>query len=330
MNYYEELGLSPSATAEEIRQAYKTLARLLHPDQQREETLRRLAECQMKRWNGICDLLTDPDARRVYDRELLGVLPLALIYPPEPAPERRPRSTNWIWLAAAAVGTATLAAYFVSEAAADRRVTRAAAPAAILAVEPRNQPATPAPTPVAHPAARKTQTLRAPAAVAAPPEQALPEPPEVRGAAGRLAQNGIETAKLDTAITPAPPPSAQPAYAGTWFYARSKMAELSALYLPEYIEAVIVEEAGVLRGRYQARYKVADRAISPDVRFQFSGPADSEAPRLTWTGGGGAKGEVRLKLLSSNSLEVAWTASRLGASLGLSSGTAVLIRRQEP
>ncbi|MGO9095504.1 MAG: J domain-containing protein [Bryobacteraceae bacterium] len=330
MNYYEELGLSPSATAEEIRQAYKTLARLLHPDQQREETLRRLAECQMKRWNGICDLLTDPDARRVYDRELLEVLPRGLIYPPEPAPERRPRSTNWIWLAAAAVGTVTLAAYFVSEAAADRRVMKAAAPAAIVAVEPRNQPATPAPPPVAHPSARKTQTLRIPAVAPAPPERALPEPPEVASAGGRLAESGLETAKLETAVTPPPAPPPQPTYAGTWFYAQSKMAELSALYLPEYIEAVIVEEAGVLRGRYRARYKVADRAISPDVRFQFSGPADSEAPRLAWTGGGGAKGEVRLKLLSSNSLEVDWTASRLGASLGLSSGTAVLTRRQEP
>jgi len=40
MNYYEELGLRPSASAEEIRQAYRELARLLPPDQQREEGLR--------------------------------------------------------------------------------------------------------------------------------------------------------------------------------------------------------------------------------------------------------------------------------------------------
>jgi curved DNA-binding protein CbpA len=44
MNYYEELGLKPSASAEEIRQAYRELARLLHPDQHQEEGLRRAAE----------------------------------------------------------------------------------------------------------------------------------------------------------------------------------------------------------------------------------------------------------------------------------------------
>jgi hypothetical protein len=330
MTYYEELGLSPSATADEIRQAYKTLARLLHPDQQREETLRRLAECQMKRWNGICDLLTDPGARRVYDRELLAELPPALILAPKPALERRPWSRNWIWLAAAAIGTAVLAVYFASEAAAGRRVARPPEPAAIVAVEPRDQPPKSAAKPVAHPPARQRETPRIPATAVAPPVQALPEPPEVGIADGGLAERGIDTAKLTAAVALAPAPAAQPSYAGTWFYTRAKTAEPSALYLPEYIEAVIVQEAGMLRGRYRARYKVADRAISPDVRFQFGGPADSEAPRLAWMGGGGAKGEVRLKLLSENSLEVDWTASRLGASLGLSSGTAVLTRRQEP
>lgn len=330
MTYYEELGLSSSATADEIRQAYKTLARLLHPDQQREETLRRLAECQMKRWNGICDLLTDPGARRAYDRELLGELPPAFVLAPEPAPERRLRSKNWIWLAAAAIGTAVLAVCFVSEAAAGRRVARPPEPAAIVVAAPLNQAATPAAKPVAHPPARQTGTPRIPAAAVAPPEQALPEPPEVGIADGGLAERGFDTAKLTAAVTLAPAPPAQPKYAGTWFYTRPKISEFSNLYLPEYIEAVIVQEAGVLRGRYRARYKVADRAISPDVRFQFGGPADPEAPRLAWTGGGGAKGEVRLKLLSENSLEMDWTASRLGVSLGLSSGTAVLIRRQEP
>ena len=64
MTYYEELGLGADATIEQIRQAYRHLARLLHPDQQADETLRRLAESQMKRLNSIHKTLTEPSLRR--------------------------------------------------------------------------------------------------------------------------------------------------------------------------------------------------------------------------------------------------------------------------
>ena len=40
---------------------------------------------------------------------------------------------------------------------------------------------------------------------------------------------------------------------------------------PEFIEAVINEDNGVLRGTYRARYKVPDRPVSPEVNFQFIG-----------------------------------------------------------
>jgi curved DNA-binding protein CbpA len=33
MNYYQELGFPKTAAAEEVRRAYRSLARLLHPDQ---------------------------------------------------------------------------------------------------------------------------------------------------------------------------------------------------------------------------------------------------------------------------------------------------------
>ena len=66
MNFYEEFGLSPSASAEEIAQAHKRLARLLHPDQLQDEDLRRLAECQMKRLNAIYAVLSDPQQRLAY------------------------------------------------------------------------------------------------------------------------------------------------------------------------------------------------------------------------------------------------------------------------
>ncbi len=70
MTYYEEFGLDPRATPEEIRQAYRNLSRLLHPDQQSDEALQRLAETQMKRLNSIHGILSDPAKRRQYDLSL--------------------------------------------------------------------------------------------------------------------------------------------------------------------------------------------------------------------------------------------------------------------
>jgi hypothetical protein len=68
MNYYEELGLTPEATPEEIHQAHRKLTKLLHPDQQTDESLRRLAEAQMRRLNSIVDVLSDSDSRRQYNK----------------------------------------------------------------------------------------------------------------------------------------------------------------------------------------------------------------------------------------------------------------------
>ena len=71
MTFYEELGLSEGASREEIRQAYKRLARLLHPDRCSDAAARALAEMQMRRLNGILALLCDPVQRADYDRGLL-------------------------------------------------------------------------------------------------------------------------------------------------------------------------------------------------------------------------------------------------------------------
>ena len=68
MNFYESLNLTPSATIEEIEEAYRTLARKVHPDLNRDDPTP--AEARMKLLNRIRETLTDPDSRAKYDREL--------------------------------------------------------------------------------------------------------------------------------------------------------------------------------------------------------------------------------------------------------------------
>ncbi len=131
--------------------------------------------------------------------------------------------------------------------------------------------------------------------------------------------------------TEAPAGPERRTFSGTWFHARPKAeASESAFYPPVFIETVIVEEGARLRGRYRARYQVADRAISPEVAFRFEATVGSDAVDFAWSGTGGAKGEGSLRLVGENSMEVKWTALELGTQMGLASGTALLIRRQEP
>src|SRR6266536_368546 len=95
MDYYEEFGVERTAGREEIRQAYKRLVRLLHPDQCRDNEVRRLADLQMKRLNGILQKLTDPVERTRYDVQLLE--------PPQAPPNRPPRHGRppvWFWICA--------------------------------------------------------------------------------------------------------------------------------------------------------------------------------------------------------------------------------------
>jgi len=84
MNYYEEFGLDPSASLAEIRHAHKKLVRLIHPDRLRDEELREMAESQMKRVNGVFDVLSDPDRRSQYDLSLAAEPMTRTTYNPEP------------------------------------------------------------------------------------------------------------------------------------------------------------------------------------------------------------------------------------------------------
>jgi uncharacterized protein YjbI with pentapeptide repeats len=72
MNYYEILGVSLTATAEEIKEAYRNKAKELHPDKLIgvNETVRKLAEEQLKELNHAYEILSDADKKREYDAEL--------------------------------------------------------------------------------------------------------------------------------------------------------------------------------------------------------------------------------------------------------------------
>jgi hypothetical protein len=72
MNYYEELGIRSDADEEEIRKAHRRLVKLMHPDQHRDQSLKQLAETQMRRLNSIVATLLDPEERRDYDEQLRG------------------------------------------------------------------------------------------------------------------------------------------------------------------------------------------------------------------------------------------------------------------
>jgi len=64
-DYYEVLGISRSASAEEIKKAYRRLARRYHPDVNRHDTD---ADEKFKQINEAYEVLSDPQKRRTYDQ----------------------------------------------------------------------------------------------------------------------------------------------------------------------------------------------------------------------------------------------------------------------
>ncbi len=64
-DYYETLGISRSANPKEVRQAYRRLARKLHPDVNPGD---KNAEARFKEVNAAYEVLSDPENRKRYDR----------------------------------------------------------------------------------------------------------------------------------------------------------------------------------------------------------------------------------------------------------------------
>src|SRR5437764_14694537 len=62
---YEVLGVKPDATADEIRKAYRKLAKQFHPDLNPGKPA---AEARFKAVSAAHDILSDPEKRAGYDR----------------------------------------------------------------------------------------------------------------------------------------------------------------------------------------------------------------------------------------------------------------------
>ena len=268
----------------------------------------------MKRLNGIMALLTDAGERARYDLEL------HLKPPPGPPKSGKPWPRWWPWPLASIlmIGAAALLSHPT-----ERR------PNIITSVETPPGPTTAAPKPNRAPTAHTAKRPRLKPAPTDVPVEGITRPPDKAvPPADEPALSPLEIAVPALLLQPlrSPPPSS---YAGEWLYVPSKRVESHGVYPPEYIEMHLDERHGTLHGRYRARYCITDQAVSPTVIFQFQGPASPDASVLPWIGPGGATGEVTLRLLDRNAIEVTWVATRLGNELALAKGAATLVRRLE-
>ena len=77
-DYYEVLGVPRDATAEDIKKAFRKLARKYHPDVSKEQD----AETRMKEVNEANAVLSDPEKRVAYDQIGKGFRPGQEFRPP--------------------------------------------------------------------------------------------------------------------------------------------------------------------------------------------------------------------------------------------------------
>ncbi len=71
-NHYETLGVSKDASADEIKKAYRRLAKRFHPDKTGGDKTK---EARFKKISGAYDLLSDPEKRSQYDAMRSGGIP---------------------------------------------------------------------------------------------------------------------------------------------------------------------------------------------------------------------------------------------------------------
>jgi curved DNA-binding protein CbpA len=353
ITFYEELGVAPQASPEEIRDAFRLFVRLLHPDQQTDPQLIGIAEKQMRKLNRVYAVLSDPERRRRYD-ELLGDDYSVPIILSSPSPGQRRLMARMAWSAAIVV-SAGLLIWLASDTGVQNRAPELNSTPASPSASSTTSPAKLAEnTADGDPPASQISQLRSDLSAAiVERDAAIQELNKLRGDPNRSRNafqpgssppvEGLEpkSALTMTELPSSSRPQAAPGWserpatrqlAGFWFYAKpadGKIDKSFSLYPPEYIEATITEDGAAIQGRYRARFRITGRAVSQDVNFTFTGTRNGPQFNCVWTGAGGAKGEMTVKPMSENSIRIDWTANEIGSRQSLSSGTAVLTRRVE-
>jgi hypothetical protein len=370
MNYYDELGVSRDAPVQEIRQAYRVLVRLLHPDAQSEGELKLAAERQLNRLNAMIAILSTPELRRAYDLQLgLESCRRLVPAPPEAVSEfarREDNGTNlvarakplirlvfqyWSFILIGAVTCgATLASLLLhnpSETLPESRNMEAVRSASVAA--PKARPATQLPQRQAQMTAQDSQ---------AEPAEGVAfqvESPPFRIRPTVMAKSTVNTLHpmriplpagsqpLVTAVPPEPasktasPPAAiasssSDPFAGNWFYAVDlDTSQASDGYRAVYVELLLSERGETLSGNYRARYLIPDKAISPEVSFHLEGKVGpGRSARVPWTAANGARGEAELNVNASGVMDFHWWSTEIPEKAGLSSGNAKLVRQRVP
>jgi len=200
--HYQTLGVSEMATQEEIKHAYRRLAKKYHPDHNRKQG----AEAKFKEINEAYQVLGDPGRRQIYDYDLAqsrrpgtssagtSAPPPPPSPPPQPSPQRAYRYLFFFRGALVGGGAVALGVVLVLSAYAGCRRSSAEpassvpapetipgrspyGPSAPAPTEPEPMPPTPEPSPTAlKPTATREPTVT-PAPTATPePTPSAPDP----------------------------------------------------------------------------------------------------------------------------------------------------------
>ena len=322
LTHYDDLGVPTGASDEEIRQAYLKLIGLLRPDLQREPSLKRFAENQMKRVSRAFAVLSDAERRAKYDAQLAETAGVDRDADALSKSHRRSIPVRGIitlgWLICAFAGAIGIG-WYVSE-----QSSASPVPAQISAAAPVQI----APTPVAveaNPAAQdnasELDSLRSElAATKAERDRAFEQL--------TLQNKELDFLSSRIAAVPQPVRNGCSRFSGVWLLPKPKITPVSSAYTPEAVDLVVSEREGGIQGRYRARYPGMGTVEALVVHFYIEGKCQDDMVNAVWNAEGG-KGEIQLRLKADTTLQLVWTLPEAGTSRGPTSGTLLLVRRRE-